>query len=153
MLHFPETMEDIEIARRRLALDEFVEQQRQIQLRRKNFEAKAPALPSAGDNHLIKPFLARLGFKITEGQAKVLRELRRDMAGEHPMRRLLQGDVGSGKTVVAACCALMALESRHSVALMAPTEILAEQHYRNFVNWFGSLGLKVELQTGSRKTV
>jgi ATP-dependent DNA helicase RecG len=153
MLHFPDEVEDAEIARRRLALDEFLELQTKIQLRRKNFEAKAPALPSAGDNHLIKPFLARLGFKITEGQTKVLRELRRDMAGQHPMRRLLQGDVGSGKTVVAACCALMAMESGYSVALMAPTEILAEQHYRNLVNWFEPLGLKVELQTGSRKTI
>src|SRR5207248_5561472 len=107
MLHFPNAEEETEVARQRLALDEFVELQRQIQLRRRNFEAKAPALPSAGDNHFIKPFLARLGFKITEGQTKVLRELRRDMAGQHPMRRLLQGDVGSGKTVVAACCALI----------------------------------------------
>jgi ATP-dependent DNA helicase RecG len=68
------------------------------------------------------------------------------------MRRLLQGDVGSGKTAVAACAALMALECGFNVALMAPTEILAEQHYRNFTNWFGPLGAKVELQTGSRKT-
>src|SRR5262249_35808900 len=72
---------------------------------------------------------------------------------QHPMRRLLQGDVGSGKTVVAACCALMALESGYSVALMAPTEILAEQHFRNFTKWFDPLGVPVELQTGSHKTV
>jgi ATP-dependent DNA helicase RecG len=68
------------------------------------------------------------------------------------MRRLLQGDVGSGKTAVAACSALMALESGFNVALMAPTEILAEQHYRNFQKWFEPLGIKVELQTGNRKT-
>ena len=74
------------------------------------------------------------------------------MSGPHPMRRLLQGDVGSGKTVVAACCALMALESGHHVALMAPTEILAEQHFRTFTNWLAPLGMPVELQTGSRKT-
>jgi len=111
MLHFPEAMEDIEPARRRLALDEFIELQRQIQARRKNFEAKARGLPCAGNNRLMKPFLARLGFSLTAAQTKVLRELRHDMAGPHPMRRLLQGDVGSGKTAVAACCALMALES------------------------------------------
>jgi ATP-dependent DNA helicase RecG len=67
------------------------------------------------------------------------------------MRRLLQGDVGSGKTVVAACSALMALESNHSVALMAPTEILAEQHFLNFLRWFKPLGVPVELRTGAGK--
>jgi ATP-dependent DNA helicase RecG len=152
MLHCPETLADTETARRRLALDEFVELQRQIQLRRRNFESKATALPCGGDNHLIKPFLAQLGFKLTEAQTKVLRELRRDLSGPHPMRRLLQGDVGSGKTVVAACCALMALESGYHVALMAPTEVLAEQHFANFTGWLGPLSIAVELQTGSRKT-
>jgi ATP-dependent DNA helicase RecG len=152
MLHCPEALADTETARRRLALDEFVELQRQIQLRRRNFETKASALPCGGDNHLIKPFLARLGFKLTEAQTKVLRELRQDLSGAHPMRRLLQGDVGSGKTVVAACCALMALESGYHVALMAPTEVLAEQHFANFTGWLGPLGIAVELQTGSRKT-
>ena len=100
----------------------------------------------------MKPFLAQLGFKLTGAQTKVLREIRADMGGAHPMRRLLQGDVGSGKTVVAACSALMALESGFNVALMAPTEILAEQHFRNFQKWFEPLGVKVELQTGSRKS-
>jgi len=152
MLHFPETEQEPETARTRLALDEFVELQRQIQLRRKNFEAKAQALPCGGDNHLIKPFLAQLGFKLTDAQTRVLRQLRKDMTGTHPMRRLLQGDVGCGKTVVAACCALMALESDYSVALMAPTEILAEQHWLNFSRWFGSLGIAVELQTATYKT-
>jgi ATP-dependent DNA helicase RecG len=151
-LHFPEAVEDADRARRRLALDEFVELQCQIQARRRNFETKAQALPCHGDNRLIKPFLARLGFKLTEAQTKVLRELRQDMGGEHPMRRLLQGDVGSGKTVVAACCALMAIESGYDVALMAPTEILAEQHFQNFRKWFEPLGIKVSLQTGSHKT-
>ncbi len=152
MIHFPEEMGDVEIARRRLALDEFVALQIEIQIRRKNFEAKSRALPCGGDNRLIKPFLAQLGFKLTEAQTKVLREIRKDMTGAHPMRRLLQGDVGSGKTVVAASTALMALESGFNVALMAPTEILAGQHYANFRRWFEPLGIKVELQTGSRKT-
>ena len=152
MIHFPEELTDVEIARRRLALDEFVELQLQIQSRRKKFEANAKALPCGGDNRLMKPFLAQLGFKLTGAQTKVLREIRADMGGAHPMRRLLQGDVGSGKTVVAACTALMALESGFNVALMAPTEILAEQHFRNFQKWFEPLGVKVELQTGSRKS-
>src|SRR5882762_3050310 len=151
-LHFPEQEEDIESARQRLALDEFIALQRQIQLRRRNFQNKAQALPCGGDNRLVKPFLAHLGFKLTQAQTKVLRELRKDMSGAHPMRRLLQGDVGSGKTLVAACCSFMALESGYNVALMAPTEILAEQHFRNFKQWFEPLGLGVELRTGSHKT-
>ncbi len=152
MTHFPEELTDIEIARQRLALDEFIALQIQIQSRRKKFESNAKALPCGGDNHLIKPFLTALGFKLTEAQTKVLREIRADMSGTHPMRRLLQGDVGSGKTAVAACSALMALESGFNVALMAPTEILAEQHFRNFQKWFEPLGIKVELQTGNRKS-
>ena len=152
LLHFPDALADTDAARRRLALDEFVELQRGIQQRRRNFETKARALPCGGDNHLIRPFLARLNFKLTEAQTRVLRELRHDLAGAHPMRRLLQGDVGSGKTVVAACCALMTLESGYQAALMAPTEVLAEQHFRTFTNWLAPLGVAVELQTGSRKT-
>lgn len=151
MLHFPERLEEMQLARRRLALDEFVELQLQIKLRRRNFETNARALPCRGDNRLIKPFLAQLGFKLTAAQTKVLRELRQDMAGPHPMRRLLQGDVGSGKTLVAACCALMSLESGYDVALMVPTEILAEQHFRTFSNWCKPLGIPVVLRTGSRK--
>jgi ATP-dependent DNA helicase RecG len=164
MIHFPEELTDAEIARRRLALDEFVALQCEMQLRRRNFEAKSRALPCGGDNRWMKPFLAGLGFKLTNAQTNVLREIRSDMggqpspgsfgpAGAHPMRRLLQGDVGSGKTVVAACTALMALESGFNVALMAPTEILAEQHFQNFSRWFEPLGIKIQLQTGSRKTV
>jgi len=101
---------------------------------------------------LIKPFLRQLGFELTAAQTKVLRELRRDLGGAHPMRRLVQGDVGSGKTVVAACCALMAIESGFNVVLMAPTEILAEQHFQTFTRWFQLIDVAVELQTGSRKT-
>jgi len=151
MIHFPEELADVESARQRLALDEFVGLQFQIQSRRKKFEASAQALPCGGDNRLMKPFLAELGFKLTDAQTKVLREIRSDMGGKHPMRRLLQGDVGSGKTVVAACATLMAIEGGFNTALMAPTEILAEQHFRNFSKWFEPLGIKVQLETGSRK--
>jgi ATP-dependent DNA helicase RecG len=152
LLHFPEAPEDIEKSRRRLALDEFIALQLEIQARRKRFEAKARALPCPGDNHLIKPFLARLGFPLTGAQTRVLREIRHDMGAAHPMRRLLQGDVGSGKTVVAACTALMALESGYHVALMAPTEILTAQHFQTFSRWLNPLGVEVRLQTGSQKS-
>jgi len=152
MLHFPEEMSDAEIARQRLALDEFLELQVEIQRRRKKLQSAARGLPCAGDNRLIKPFLKQLGFGLTASQTKVLREIRRDLGGAQPMRRLLQGDVGAGKTVVAACSALMSIESGFSVALMAPTEILAEQHFQTFSRWFRPLGLDVRLRTGSRKT-
>ncbi len=152
-IHFPDEMADVEIARQHLALGEFIELQKQIQLRRKIFESKSKAIPCGGDNNrLIKPFLVQLGFKLTGAQSRVLREIRADMNGRHPMRRLLQGDVGSGKTAVAACAALMTVESGFNVALMAPTEILAAQHFRNFERWFGPLDVKVEMQTGSRKS-
>jgi ATP-dependent DNA helicase RecG len=152
LLHFPEELADTEIARQRLALDEFLELQIQIQARRVKFETRAQALPCSGNNRLMKPFLAQLGFALTGAQTRVLREIRADLGGAHPMRRLLQGDVGSGKTAVAACAALMTLESGFNVALMAPTEILTEQHFRNFTEWFAPLGVKLEMQTGSKKT-
>ena len=151
-LHFPEQLSDLEIARQRLALDEFLELQLEIRRRRKSLQTNSRGLPCAGDNHLIKPFLKQLGFKLTDAQARVLREIRRDMGGAQPMRRLLQGDVGAGKTVAAACTALMAVESGFDVALMAPTEVLAGQHFETFSNWFAPLGIRVDLRTGSRKT-
>ena len=153
LLHFPQEMSDVEIARQRLALDEYVELQRALRLRRRNLEARARPLPCAGDNNrLIKPFLARLGFELTASQTKVLREIRRDMGGPAPMRRVLQGDVASGKTVVAACAMLMALESGADAALMAPTEILAEQHGQLFRRWLEPLGVAVEVRTATSKT-
>lgn len=148
LIHFPEEMADIEIGRASLALDEFLEIQLALRRRRQNLENSARALPCAGDNHWIKPFLGSLAFRLTPAQTKVLREIRHDLAGPVPMRRLLQGDVGSGKTVVAACAILMALESGTNATLMAPTEILASQHYRNFRHWLEPLGIRVELRAG-----
>ncbi|MDB6037727.1 MAG: ATP-dependent helicase RecG [Verrucomicrobiales bacterium] len=151
-LHFPENIRDIEIARQRLALDEFIELQVAIRARRRKLCANATALPCRGDNHLIKPFLAALPFKLTGAQTKVLREIREDMSEGEPMRRLLQGDVGSGKTVVAACTALMVLESGHNVVLIAPTQILAEQHFNTFERWFKTLAVDVELCRAGQRT-
>lgn len=151
LLHCPDLLADAELARRRLALDEFYLLQLELRQRRLRFQTAARAHPCAGNNRLIKPFLARLPFPLTDAQKRVLRQIRLDMAGPHPMRRLLQGDVGSGKTVVAACAALMALESGFNVALMAPTEILAEQHFLTLAGWFAPLGVRVLLRTGSRR--
>lgn len=151
-LHFPDKLQQTEIARLRLAADEFIDLQQRFKDRRVAFAKKAMALPCGGNNRLIRPFLVRLGFTLTEAQTKVLRTIRQDLAGKHPMRRLLQGDVGAGKTVVAACAALMAIESGYSVAVMAPTEILAEQHFRNFQKWFCPLSIPIGLHTGSTTT-
>ncbi len=151
-VHFPEKPWEADLGRQRLALDELVELQLAIQRRRRRLEANAQALPCAGDNRLMRPFLTRLGFPLTGAQQRVLRELRADLGGSVPMRRLLQGDVGSGKTLVAAAVALMTLESGFEVAVMAPTEILAEQLFQNFRRWMGPLGVGVHLRTGSRKT-
>lgn len=150
-LHFPEQESDAEAARQRLALEEFVALQATLQRRRQALETKARALPCGGDNRLMRPFLARLGFKLTDAQTAVLRQIRADLSGPHPMRRLLQGDVGSGKTVVAACAALMAAESGFDVAFMAPTEVLAGQQWARFRAWFEPLGVAVELHTGNRQ--
>jgi len=149
-LHFPAALSDTENSRRGLAFDEFAWIQIGMR-RRRSMESRAKPIDCSGDNRLMKPFLRRLGFHLTESQTKVLRDLRKDMAGPAPMRRLLQGDVGSGKTAVAACCALMAIESGFDVALMAPTEILAEQHYFAFQNWFGPLGIPVQIRTAGHK--
>jgi ATP-dependent DNA helicase RecG len=150
LLHAPGELPDVELARHRLALDEFLELQMAIQGRRRKLQTRARGLPCAGDNRLMRPFLRQLGFRLTPAQTQVLREIRHDLRTGPPMRRLLQGDVGSGKTVVAACGALMALESGFNVALMAPTEILAEQHFGTFRRWFEPLDLRVQLRTGSR---
>ncbi|MBI3874425.1 MAG: ATP-dependent DNA helicase RecG [Verrucomicrobia bacterium] len=149
LLHFPEELRDAELARQRLALDELVALQLELRRRRKRLLANATGLPCGGNNSLIKPFLAQLGFTLTDAQTQVLREIRHDLGSGQPMRRLLQGDVGAGKTVVAACAALMAIESGFNVALMTPTEILAEQHWRNFAKWFEPLNVPVSLRTGS----
>ncbi len=150
-LHFPAELTDADRARQRLAFDEFIGLQFEIQQRRLNFERSLRALPCTGDNRLMKPFLAELGFALTGAQQRVLREIRADFGGKVPMRRLLQGDVGSGKTLVAASAALMTLESGFDVAVMAPTEILAEQLWQNFRKWFVPLGITVNLRTGSRQ--
>jgi ATP-dependent DNA helicase RecG len=149
-LHFPAEIVAAEKARQRLALDEFIALQLAIQRRRRNLESKARALPCGGDNRLMKPFLRQLGFSPTGAQTRVLREIRADVSSAVPMRRLLQGDVGSGKTLVAGCAALMAIESGFNVALMAPTEILAEQHFQTFSSWFSKINVPLLLRTGSR---
>src|SRR5699024_6137187 len=101
-----------------------------------------------GDGTLQRRFVAGLPFALTGAQRRVAAEIAADMKGTHPMLRLVQGDVGSGKTVVAALAALAAVESGCQVALMAPTELLAEQHLRNFRAWLEPLGVEVAWLSG-----
>jgi ATP-dependent DNA helicase RecG len=100
---------------------------------------------------LSESFLKALPFKLTNAQQRVVEEIRRDLREDYPMQRLLQGDVGSGKTVVAALAAAQAIDSGYQAALMAPTEILAEQHFRKIAAWMEPLGVKVAWLTGSLK--
>ncbi len=116
---------------------------------------RRPAESFPGGEELTRKFLERLPFPLTRAQERVIREIQKDLARSHPMMRLLQGDVGSGKTVVALAAALCVTASNAQVAVMAPTELLAEQHYRSFWNWLFPLGISVALlssgQTRKRK--
>jgi len=107
----------------------------------------APALPVVGP--LSDALLKALPFTLTEAQQRVLQEIRTDLLANYPMQRLLQGDVGSGKTVVAALAAAQAIDSGYQAALMAPTEILAEQHFRKIESWLTPLGVNIAWLTGS----
>jgi len=151
-IHFPDDLGEAGRARSRLALDEFVELQRILQRRRRNLERNATALPCAGDNRWMRPFLAGLSFPLTAAQTRVLREIRSGLGGRVPMRRLLQGDVGSGKTLVAICAAIMTLEAGYQVAVMAPTEILAGQLATVFDRALSPFGVQVRCHTGSSKS-
>ena len=100
-----------------------------------------------------KPLVAKLPFRLTDAQRRVLGEIKHDMMAPHPMNRLIQGDVGSGKTIVALLSCLIAIENKTQAAVVAPTEILAEQHFNQFKPWMAELGLRVELLTGSTAKV
>ncbi len=110
------------------------------------------AMPLLPTGKLSDRFLAQLPFTLTAAQQKVLDDIEQDMQQDNPMQRLVQGDVGSGKTVVAALAMLQAIEAGFQAVIMAPTELLAEQHYRNFKNWLEPLGLKLSWLSGKLKT-
>ncbi|TFH64429.1 MAG: ATP-dependent DNA helicase RecG, partial [Gemmatimonadales bacterium] len=149
VLHRPSTLAQVEGGRRRLAFDElFFLQLVQAQVRFQQTEAQ-PGIAFRRTNELIRPLHESLPFDLTDAQARVLREILSDMSSPRRMSRLLQGDVGSGKTVVALFAMAMALEGGYQAALMAPTEILAEQHARKLGEMLEPLGVDVVLLTGS----
>jgi ATP-dependent DNA helicase RecG len=126
----------------RLAFEELLAHHLSLKRLRKRVQTEsAPAV--SGEGELMRQLLARLPFQLTRAQQRVLDEILTDLRMSHPMQRLVQGDVGSGKTVVAACASLAAVESGLQVAVMAPTELLADQHLRNFSAWLEPLGVTV----------
>ena len=132
----------------RLKFDELLAQQLSLKAHRKaRASRRAPVL--RGDATLTKALLERVPFKLTRAQERVSREIAHDLRRAMPMQRLLQGDVGSGKTIVAALAALQAIESGRQVAFMAPTEILAEQHLRKLQGWLGDVGVEIAWLSGS----
>ena len=135
---------------RRLKFDELLAQQLAMRIAYRERRGKtAPPLPDA--HTLTNALVKSLPFALTRAQREAQRAISRDLAQQHPMRRLLQGDVGSGKTLVAALAALQAIENGWQAALMAPTEILAEQHYLKLSHWLEPLGVKVAWLAGSLK--
>ena len=148
--HFPETDDALAAARHRIAFDEGLLLQLGLAiLRSRVARARGVAMNPRGD--LVARLRAALPWKLTGAQERVWDEIRRDMAAPYPMHRLLQGDVGSGKTIVAALGVLTAVESGHQAAVMAPTEILAEQHFMTFRQLLEPLGVPVTLLTSSLK--
>ncbi len=128
-IHLPDSIAEKEAARRRLAFDELLRVQLALVMRKRALERESVGLRHQVDGELVERFHAALPFPLTGAQRRVIDEIGRDLAAPHPMHRLLQGDVGSGKTVVAVTALLVAVQGGHQGALMAPTEVLAEQHF------------------------
>jgi ATP-dependent DNA helicase RecG len=147
-IHFPDDLKSSELAKTRLAFDELFYLELMLALRKKRIHREEGiAFQKPGD--LVRRLLKMLPFQLTDAQKKVLREISADMMSNVSMHRLLQGDVGSGKTIVALVAMLMAVESGYQSALMAPTEILAEQHFITIHQMLESLGVKVAQLTSS----
>jgi ATP-dependent DNA helicase RecG len=137
-------------AQRRLALEELLAHQLSLRVLRQR-QRRRGAPPLRGSGELQQALLQRLPFTLTGAQKRVLEQLRADLARPHPALRLVQGDVGSGKTIVAALAALCCVEAGYQVALMAPTEMLAEQHLHNFASWLVPLGVQPGWLSGRHK--
>jgi len=148
-IHFPKNNEELVNSRKRLVFEEFFMMQLKLALIRQKQKTEASGLVlKHKEGGLVDQFVASLPFKLTNGQKEAFEEIMADISKAEPMRRLLQGDVGCGKTVVAAMALLSAVENGYQGAIMAPTEILAEQHYKNFSKWLTPLGLSVGLFVG-----
>ena len=145
-IHEPASMTEAELAKKRLIFEEFFVFSAGLSLMRASWDGKRTP---AYENLELKPFLAALPFALTGAQMRAIGEIQKDFGKGAPMNRLVQGDVGSGKTMVAAAAAYLAANNGRQAALMAPTEILAEQHHASLSRLFGPLGLRTALLTGS----
>ena len=150
-IHYPDSLEETVEARRYLALEEFTKLQMVLLEKKRAFLEKG-GRAHCGSVGLLSEYLENLPFTPTGAQSRVIDEIRGDLKSSRPMARLLQGDVGAGKTLVAAAAILLVIEAGFDAALMAPTQILAEQHYQNFQEWFEPLGITVKLRTGTKST-
>ena len=148
-VHFPDDLGEAEQARRRLAFEELLYMQLVLVRRKLQTETDLRGWAHLCPGRLKEKFLKSLPFQLTRAQERVISEIERDLKSPRPMHRLLQGDVGSGKTVVAVCAILQVIESGAQAALMAPTEILAEQHARVLKSFLEPLGIRAPLLTGS----
>jgi len=149
-MHYPEGNDDWKEARKRFAFEELFVLQTGLAMRRRMRKREKGGRPLVFDGAEAKRFIsAAVPFSLTESQQRVLREIESDAGGSEPMNRLLQGDVGSGKTVVAALFLLASVDAGYQGALMAPTEVLAKQHFDVFSRWFQGTGVKTALLTGS----
>src|SRR6266436_2622698 len=149
-IHFPETWQSLNAAREHLVLSEFFAMQMLIASQRTDSHARISAA-HCGRGELMQKFLHALPFELTTAQKKVIAEIQSDLAAKYPMNRLLQGDVGSGKTVVAIAAILLAVEGGYQAAFMAPTQVLAEQHYTVLRRWLEPLGVKLSIRTAARQ--
>ncbi|WP_428054206.1 ATP-dependent DNA helicase RecG [Candidatus Avelusimicrobium facis] len=151
-VHFPNSLAELENARARLAYEEFLLLATAWGVKRTQTKAVAKGYTYEIKKHLLTPFRQNLGFEFTNSQKKVINEIFADLQSPRPMNRLLQGDVGSGKTLVALSAMLLAAENGYQSAIMAPTEILAEQHYLTFQKILKKLKVPVAVLTSSTKT-
>lgn len=150
-IHFPDSQQALYEARRRLIFDELFLLQLGMQRKRSEWRSQ-PGIPLQAPDEAIQPFYDALPFTLTSAQQRVIAEIMADMARDVPMNRLLQGDVGAGKTIIAAVAMLGAVQAGAQAALMAPTEILAEQHFRSLSHQLEPLGITTTLLTGSVPT-
>ena len=149
-IHFPKDLESLSAAREHLVLSEFFAMQMLIASRRAESQVRVGAA-HCGRGELLEKFLRSLSFELTDAQRRVIAEIQRDLGTNVPMNRLLQGDVGSGKTVVAIAAILLAIEAGCQAAFMAPTQILAEQHYAVLRRWLEPLEVRLSIRTGARQ--
>ena len=147
-IHFPDSEQTIDPARQRLVFEEFFLMQLGVGMQRQRTRQERGIAMRIDADRLNEMLHRLVPFELTNAQKRVIREIWNDMALPHPMNRLLQGDVGSGKTIVAAAAILAAVDNQYQAAIMAPTEILAEQHYINLHRLFQPLGISVELLVG-----